>query len=64
MLGVWLVQNWNGSQITSLAVQLWVLSYCHDFPLTASMRQAGMSTQGAFNISMITEALGVTGVGV
>lgn len=24
MLGVWLVQNWNGSQITGLAVQLYV----------------------------------------
>ncbi|WWC92593.1 uncharacterized protein L201_007552 [Kwoniella dendrophila CBS 6074] len=50
MLGVWLVQLWNGNIITGLTVEM--------------LENAGMSAAGAFNMNLVLSAMSIVGVAI
>lgn len=56
----WSIQNWNGSGITSLTVELCVAGFYG--MLTTRLQKAGMSTQGSFDLNLVLNAFSLVGV--
>ncbi|WVF71078.1 hypothetical protein IAT40_005875 [Kwoniella sp. CBS 6097] len=50
MFGVWLVQLWNGNMITGLTVEM--------------LKNAGMTTEAAFNMNLVLSAMSIVGVAI